>query len=540
MNKLVNTVIARSPEVATWQSRKSGIASPQRSSTLVSARNDKLYCVLLIAMYIIFLNPYFDVKGYNAHDPGTFIHRAMSIWKGVGYGEQFADIFLPVTGQPLGFSLLLAPLVGLVGVNFIFLKLFMLFFAGIFSIVLYQFFDYFLESKEQAVYATLIMMASPVIFGLSHRVLADIPLFTFVVLGLLALNRYLRTSGQIFSRWLIVASFSSSAAYLLKQTGLAVFFGGWFLFLHPDFRNKEVFKKLLIYSFLGFIPITLWQIWCSTIPQDLWYWTMSGAHDYLWKNPFTPKDGYLSFSEFVVRVRHNLVWGISNNMAMVFLAPLYFVEGNLLGFLVGLPLVFWFAWQWGKSFMKRPSVLEGFVFLSLAILVPKYLGMAARYVAIIWPALLVYGIRAITPFPNKFQGYLLNSVVIVSLCTTLAVSIEQWQNPYGSKTLADYVAVASQAKKLFSEGDVCKAPLPTHWQVLTGHQCQYDGRNLVTYFVSLSDPAPQNLDPYKDVERDALEGAKNVGMLWKNQKSEFKKVFQNNTFALFKVVNHGD
>jgi len=506
----------------------------------VNKKTAVCFGIFLIGMYALFLNPYLDVRGYNAHDSAVYMSRAISLWKGIGYGEQFADVFMPVTGQPPVFSFLLAPIIGIFGVNFFILKMFMLSFAALLSVALYKFFAYFCQSKEQAVCATFLMIASPVIFGLSHRVLADIPLFVFVVWGLWNLDHYFQKSVPIFSPWLIFAVIASSTAYLLKQTALAVFVGAWFLFLHPTFRNKTVLKKLLIFTAISSIPIVIWHAWCSTVPDDLWYWTTPATRDYLWKNPFTAKDGYISVADFIIRVRHNLVWGISNNVAMIFFAPFYFLEGSLLGFLLSVPIVLWLGWQWTWSFIKRPSVLEGFVFFSLALLVPKYLGMAARYIAIIWPALLVYAIRGAVPFPKKIQTYLLNSLILISLCTTFIISLDQWKNPYGSKTLKDYVAIASQARKLLPAESVCKAPLVPHWQILTGHKCQYQGQDLVTYFVSLSDQAPQNLGPYKDVERDALEGAKNVGMLWENRKSELKKVFQNNTFALFKVVNHGD
>ena len=529
----MKTVIASNPIGTTRQSKKNKIAP-------LSACNNKLYSLFLMAMYIFFLNPYLDVRGYNAHDPASYINKAISLWKGIGYGEQFADIFLPVTIQPPLFSLFLAPVIGIFGVNFIVLKLFMLVFAAALSFVLFKFFSYFLGYSDSAKWAVLMALASPVIFGLSHRVLADIPVFVFVALSLWSLDNYLRNPGSILSPWLFLSAAASSLAYLTKQTALAVFVGGWFLFLHRDFRNGVVFKKLILYSVIGLIPIVIWHAWCKIIPDDLWYWTTPSVRDYIWKNPFTAKEGFLSLSDFFIRVRHNLVWGISNNIAMAFFAPFYFLEGGLFGFLLSFPIVIWLAWQWGKSFIKQPTVLEGFVFFSLALMVPKYLGMAARYIAMIWPVIIIYFIRALAPLSPKKQSVILNVLIIISLCTTLGISIDQWRNPYGSKTLADYVALSKQAKALLPEGSVCKAPLLTHWQILTGHKCECYGQELVTYFVSLSDTAPQNLDFYRDVERDVLVGARDVGLLWKGQEGRVEKIVQNNTFALFKVKTHGN
>lgn len=534
MSNRSNPVIARSPAGATWQSRKNEITSP-------SARNDRLYwfcCVALTAMYFLFLNPYLDVRGFNAHDPAVYISKAINLLKGIGYGEQYAEVFMPSTVQPPFFSFMLTPIFAVFGIHFFAFKLFMVVIAGLLSLAMYKLFFYFFKSKERAIQGTLLLMASPVIFGLSHRVLADVPLFLFVAIALWTLDCYLKKSVSIFSKWLFFAAIASSVAYLTKQTGLAVIVGGYFLLLHPDFRNKMVIQKLILYSVIAGIPIFIWHAWCATIPDDLWYWTMPATRDYLWKNPFTPVDGFLSVSEFIVRVRHNLVWGISNNIAMVFFAPFYFLEGGLLGFLLSVPIVLWLAWQWARSFIKQLSVLEGFVFFSLALMVPKYLGMATRHIAIIWPALIVYGFRGMSSLPDKVQTYVLNSLLIISLCTTFVISWDQWKNPYGSKTLKDYVTAGQEAKTLFPAASVCKAPLSPHWYVLSGHKCQFSGQDLVTYFVSLSDSAPQNLDPYKDVELNVLKEARDIGLLWKN-KGGVKKVYENDNFALFQV-NRGN
>ncbi len=493
----------------------------------------------LIAMYLIFLNPYVDVRGFNAHDPVGYLGRAPLLWQGFGYGEQFAEVFMPVTVQPPIFSLLLAPVAGIFGINFFVLKLYMLVFSGFFGLALYRFFAYFCDSPSKAMPATLLMMSSPVIFGLSHRILADVPLFVFVVSGLLIVDQYLKKPSSIFSKQLAFSAIAMSGAYLLKQTGVALFAGAWALFLHPSYRNKLVFKKLLILSALALIPIVAWHAWSKTVPDDLWYWTTPAARDYFWKNPKTAVDGYIPFLDFVIRVRHNLVWGIFNNIAAVFIAPFYFLEGSAAGFLLAFPVVIWLVWEWVKSFVKQPSVLEGFVFFSLLLLVPKYLGMASRYVAIIWPALVVYGFRGISIVPQKIKTPFVYSLILLAMGSTLIVAWDQQKNPYGSKTLSDYVSIAAQAKQILPEAEVCKAPLPLHWQLLTGHKCQYKGQTLVTYFLALSDPS-KDITSYQDIEFDALRDAQAIGNFWQQDASRTKKILQNDTFALFKVVNHGN
>lgn len=501
--------------------------------------------VLLGLMYVVFLNPYMDIRGFNAHDPAAYILRAISLWNGKGYGAQYANAFLPVTAHPIGLSLILVPVVGLFGVNFLVLKVFMVFISGFLSICLFQFFRYFLGGNKQALPVTLLMMASPVIFGLSHRILADIPLFVFVVLALWTLDRYLREPVPIISRLLFVAALTSSAAYLIKQTGLAVFFGGWLLACHPAFRKPHVFKKLIVYSAVGFVPILVWHAWSSTIPDDLWYWTTASWRDFIAKNPFDPSQGLISVSDFIVRMRHNIVWGMSNNIAMILIAPFYFLEGHMAGFILSLPITAWLLVQWLKSYLRNPSTLEGFVFFTLSLLVVKYLGMAARYNALAYPALLVYTLRGLQAFPEKIRSTVLHSFLIVSLGTTFAVAVDQWKNPYGSSTLEDYVSLSKRAKELFASDSQCAAPLMDHWQVLTGHQCFWSKEgpipesltaNSKNYVVALAEGASRDLERFKDVERHALLGALRLTEAVERKPEAFKRVCSNETFSIYRVL----
>jgi len=502
----------------------------------------------LILIYLIFLNPYLDVRGFNADDPASYINRAVSLWKGIGYGEQFADVFLPVTGQPFVFSLMIAPVVGWFGVNFLMLKLFMVFLAILLSVSLYYFFKYFLEENDQAHLFTLLMMASPVIFGLSHRVLADIPLFLFVILALKALNCYLREPSPVISSDLFLSSLLLGISYLIKASAIGVWFGGWFLILHPRFRSKIVFQKLIAYTIIGFIPILMWYAWCRTVPQNLWYWTVGFKLDFIDPNSHSLQGPLISLSDLFLRMRHNIVWGMSNNIAVIFFAPFYFTESYLIGFLLGLPIAFWLFLEWIRSYLKNPSVLEGFVVFSLALLLIKYLGHAARYIALVYPAFLVYAGRGMKGFSKSKQVLLVSGLFLVSICTTVFVAIDQAQTPYGSATLKNFVMTAQKAKEIFPSDSKCFVPLMSHWQIMTGHQCFFSPQkflenlksNTSTYLVGLSDKGPKDLESFQDLDRHVLKDAVQFRGIAESMPQAFQKVYENDTFAIYKVINQGN
>ena len=426
-------------------------------------------------MYLFFLNPHVDVKPFNADDSVAYLNRAKSLWEGHGYGESFVDAFFPVTLQPPAFSLLLAPLVGIFGMNFIVLKLFMLLLTILMAISSFIYFRHFLHSQTEVNSAMLLLMASPVIFGLSHQVLAEIPLFLFCMLGLVTLDRYLQTSVRIFSPVLFFSALLIATAYFFKATALGVLAGGWMLILHPKFQTLGTFKKLLLCSVLVFIPILFWQAWCSTIPKTN-FWTQPAWADILMVNPYQAGSPRASLADLAVRMRHNLAWGLSANIAMGLMAPFYFAQGGVLSFVLSLPIVLWLLGSWVKSLVQKPSVLEGFTLFSIFILMIKFEGMAVRYAALLYPVLLVYVFRGFNANMNaKLQTLVPQVLSVVAIVTTLVVAVDHWNNPYGGKIVRDYISVAQKAKAIFPPHSRCYAPMGSHWQVLTEHLCFISG-----------------------------------------------------------------
>jgi hypothetical protein len=105
---------------------------------------------VLGVLYFIFLNPHLDVKSFNADDPPVYLLGAQSIWRGDGYALRYADTIVPMKLQPPGMAVLFAPIVGLFGMNFVALKLFLVFLAGLMAWACWVFFQRFLGSTADA------------------------------------------------------------------------------------------------------------------------------------------------------------------------------------------------------------------------------------------------------------------------------------------------------------------------------------------------------------------------------------------------------
>ena len=505
--------------------------------------------VFLASMYLLFLNPNVDLQPFNAHDSVAYLSRASSLWNGRGYGETFVDAFFPVTLQPPGFSILLAPVVGIFGMNFAVLKLFMLILSGLMAYSCFRFFNYFLSCRKAANRALLLFMASPVIFGLSHQVLAEVPLFLGCAASLVVFNRYLRPSEDFFSPLFPLSAALIVVSYFIKPTALGILAGGWLLFFHPKFCSPRTLKKLLLCTLLIGIPIFIWQVWCSAIPKTN-FWTQSAWNDVLLLNPYQFDSPRASLADIAVRMRHNLAWGLSANFAMGLIAPFYFSQGGLPSFLFSLLFVIYFIWMWFKSFVQNPSVLEGFVLFGASLLMIKFEGMAVRYGALLYPALIVYAFRGLSSyFGDRAQAFIATALLILALSTTCAVALEHWSNPYGGTIVRDYVAAAKKAKQFFPSNSSCSAPMATHWQILTEHQCFSSNEKAIStkdngsltsadYFVIFSDTAPQDFSRFKDFESHIMRSTSGITGRVKKSTAQFETIYRNNTFALVKAVPH--
>jgi len=316
-----------------------------------------------------------------------------------------------------------------------------------------------------------------------------------------------------------LAAVATAGAALFKGLGLAVLLGSWLLLLSRRWRRREVVIKLLVYTGFSVLPVLLWQLRCWATPS-VGFLGRNMLEFYYLQDPYAPGSPLVSFSDLLVRIRHNIVWGLSANLASVVLSPLYFIryKHDLLACLVGLPLVCWLAWQWLQACRAKPSVLEGCVFVGLAALLLYFHGNTERYVAFLYPALVVYAVRGLRALVTNeaWRRRVLLGWLSLSMISTLVAAVDQWRDPFGSPTIRDYVLLARQAKATLPPMSRCVAPMSVHWQVLTGHRCltkaaaERDGAASADYAVVLAETSawsPEDHAHLNNFEGDLIRGA---------------------------------
>jgi len=502
----------------------------------------RAYFLGLAFLYLFFLNPHMDLREFNSHDPVSYLRRAEAIWNGIGHGEVFENGFFKTTIQMPGFPLILAPLVGILGFNFIALKLFMVFGAGLLCFGSLKYFRYFLE-KENAIFAMFFLMTSPVVFGLSHTILADMPVLIPIVLGLVFLNKYVDKNRSLFSRSLWASALCIICGYFLKPTAIGILAGGWFLFLHPKYRTRLVFMKLLLCTAIVGIPVWIWKEWCQTVPS-YWYWSKP-ASDFFMRVGGNVDGEFATFSDFLVRIRHNIVWGISANISTAILPLLYFFRSHVYAFLISIPINLLIMVMWGRFCVKKPTVLEGFLLFQIALLVIKPQGMAIRYSVVFYPILIVYLFSLISSFkkPIALRAAII-SLLILSSASSVVAGVIQLRNPYGVNIIHDYIAIAEKARELMPTSTTCRAPMLSHWQILTGHSCYIrldavpdthnwgDGPD---YYVILSESVPEAVPPSADFKEDLFKTGLKLKLELEALNRPYKSIAHNRSFDVVKL-----
>lgn len=495
---------------------------------------------LLLGLYVIFLNPHLDIKSYNSHDPVTYLTGAQSLWRGDGYGLRFADVYMPMKLQPPGVSALMAPVVGIFGVNFVAIKLAYVGLSVLLAWCAYRLFRAQLGSGELAALGAVWLMACPVIFRLGHQVMAEVPLLISVTAALLALDRYLRAPGRLVSGQLWLAAAATAAAAYFKGLGLAVLAGAWLLpLLTPRWRSRETLAKLALYSALVAVPVAWWLYRCHLTPSEGFH-GRSIADFYLLKDPYQPGSPGMTAADWVARIRYVVRWGMAGNFALLFVAPAYFMHHHFIAVVLGLAIGAGLAWQWWRACRRDPGPLEGFSLVGwLGVLLYVH-GNAVRFLSMLFPAMLIYALRGAEPWLRSRRGWAIASgLLAMSFGVTIAVAIDQWKDPHGHPLVRDYTAAAQAARAQFGPDSRCLAPEPAHWQLLTGHACLKrglpSGGAAANYALVLAEPETYDPDQLVYFKRDLITGARKIATRLADAGVRTEPVARHGAFMLVRV-----
>ncbi len=493
--------------------------------------------VLLGALYLACLNPHYDFRAYNAHDPSMYLGAAESIWNGHGFGLRGADEIVPLKMHNPGLAFVLAPVVGLFGFDYGAVKLAMVLLAALAALACYDATRLFLGSRRDAGVATLLVMAAPAMFRLGHEVLAEVPLLLFCMLALSSAQRYLREEEGVLSPWLWATAGSTAAAYLFKAWGLSVLLGACLLLPSRAWRTPRREQKLLLWSVMVAVPVLAWQWRCLVTPSVGFYGR--SMLDWYWlSNPYDADSPLVTLPQLAVRVRH-VLRAAELNVASALVAPLDFLGGRLIGVLLAAPVAAWLAVAWLRSW-RNPGLVEGWLLVGAAALVFKHQGGDPRYWAVLFPALLILALRSVAAWRGaRWREVAARALVALALASSAAVGVAWWSDPYGSPQARDFDRIASVARATFPASSRGLAPMAGHWRVLTGHACAGGAAPdpaRADYAVVLVDPARWPERPPGELRNDLIREALQITRAVARDAHGYVEVAENASFRLVRWV----
>ncbi len=347
-------------------------------SIAIRAENFPLLLLIPILFYYIW--------GLNdgwipSADSAIYISLAKSIFSGQGY----VYMGYPHVRYPFLFPLILAPVVGLFGHNFMLMRLVVLL-MGIGTLgMVFLLFKHILGQRWGLV-LMLLTGASRDYYFFCHHVLSDIPYTFFSLLALWYCVRDLRSSKKIF-----VLAGLILAAYFTRTVGI-ILLAAVLLYRSVEIRGKSAQTVILVLIFL--LPAGLWSYRSRTvsvkdqIPVDLG--ETANYFDELFSRDLGDKEReYIGINDLGRRMLRNSRYYRERATSLIIPYSLSFAYENRL---IPALLVVGFIACW----FKNRTVIEYYVFLYVLayMLWPTFQGV--RFYVPVLPFLLYYFLSGIT------------------------------------------------------------------------------------------------------------------------------------------------
>lgn len=419
----------------------------------ILTKRTKLFVLIVSvsAIYLFTLNPNWK----PTWDSAIYISLGKSLITGCGYTYMgYSHIKYPPV-----FPLLLSPIIGLFGLNYLFMRLTIVLMAicsiGLSYLICRRLFDPTQETYVAEIVALSVALLSAFSYALlseATRILSDFPYMFFSFLALIFIDKYSKTKTSLnitavltvifitlssFTRLIGLSLVIASISYLFwtaEENTPAVFQAE-----QARTKNQRTLFSLVVSSklsnvmrkavFIGFITIASISIWIvrnqlvsESFPPEL-HEGMSYEREFILK---TPHSSYSSVAKnLLVRVLGNLRY---YGLLMANIISGKNIQSRVGEGIVSLILLFGFLIR----FIRNPTIIEFYVFFYMLVYLVWPAHQGERFLVPIIPFLFLYllylsklAVELLAPMLKKISNVsvTVSLVVIIITCVLIGLSV---------------------------------------------------------------------------------------------------------------------
>lgn len=437
--------------------------------------------IFIVALYLGLVKQNWTPSWSGAY----YIEIARSMVAGQGY----TYLGYPPLKYPLGFPLLLSPIVWLWGNNFLIMNLLIVLCAlGSIWATYWLFSQCF--SKNYAILITTLTAISYLMLERSTFVMSGIPYMLSSLLALTLIDRFL-SSDNLF-KYGILAGLLIVISAFLRTIGISILFGLLLhLFLVKNVRFRA--KKAVLILLLVIIPLTAWNVRNQTVEVDLKdpIWQLEEFIPYHqefmrseWDEPLSEQiNPRIMFFRVVKNISYfggqaaGLILGKRIDIVMGQLHSVPISVLLLLG-VIALVIVAGF----GLSFFSRKYLFDCYVLCYFGILF-LFLAREPRYLVPVFPFIIYYFITSIewlfkrvspltirsyyVPVSTFFIIYFIGSNIFADV----KIVMSQHNTPFYSEEVQNYRDTVFWLKDNTSKESKIIGIRPPNMVLLSGRWC---------------------------------------------------------------------
>ena len=400
----------------------------------------KKHFILIISLCCQFLFGVFlfDKKLSTGGDNVCYIALCESIISGKGYKEIYKPDEPAAKHFPPGFPFLLTIPHLLFGRNIMAFKIWV-FLMGMVSTILFYLILQMIWKKGVNFLLPLFAI-NPLFLKYHSVILSEVP---FIFSSLLFVYLFLKWEKEGRFLYLIFSVFASIFAYYVRSVGIAYFPA---ILLYLLIRKK--YREFLVAFLIIFVLILPWLIRNRYAGGGESYFAQ-----FLWKNPYAPELGRITFLDLLKRIWHNLKMYSGFLMSKILLIGKINTFASLI--ITGL-MIAGFIFTLLK--LRKVNILHLIlIFYMGVVLIWPEVWTGARFILPVFPFVLYFVSKSVEKI--KFGLHILTAIFSIFALIAIFQYSEQVRRPYPPDWIS-YFDVAKWCKK-YTERDakiMCRKP----------------------------------------------------------------------------------